>query len=138
MIGGPGRDRTDDLFHAMEAVKPQVIDGTVLTNRQNRQKRPNRRYLRAKCGQNQPSGQWAGRVEPAREFQEISSRGSRFSRSLQETHCMLISTVSSLQKAARPAKRERVAGQRIGRTQAETGEIGRQDVAGSRAFLSSS
>ena len=35
----------------MEAVKPQIVDGTVLTNRQNRQKRPNRRYLRAKCGQ---------------------------------------------------------------------------------------
>ncbi len=51
LIGGPGRDRTDDLFHAMEAIKPQVADGTVLTNWQNRQKRPNRRYLRAKCGQ---------------------------------------------------------------------------------------
>ena len=52
LIGGPDRDRTDDLFHAMEAIKPQNVDGTVLMNRHNRQKRPNGRYLRAKCGQN--------------------------------------------------------------------------------------
>ena len=52
LIGGPDRDRTDDLFHAMEQIKPQNIDGTVLTNRHNRQKRPTGRYLRAKCGQN--------------------------------------------------------------------------------------
>src|ERR1022692_4022982 len=52
IFGGPDRDRTDDLFHAMEAIKPQNIDGTVLMNRHNRQKRPNGRYLRAKCGQN--------------------------------------------------------------------------------------
>ena len=32
--------------------KPQNIDGTVLMNRHNRQKRPNGRYVRAKCGQN--------------------------------------------------------------------------------------
>jgi hypothetical protein len=51
VIGGPGRDRTDDLFHAMEAIKPQTIDGTILTNRHNRQKRLNWRSLRAKCGQ---------------------------------------------------------------------------------------
>jgi hypothetical protein len=51
-IGGPDRDRTDDLFHAMEAIKPQNTDGTVLMNRHNRQKRPTGRYLRAKCGQN--------------------------------------------------------------------------------------
>jgi len=51
-------DRTDDLFHAMEAVLTQIIDGTVLTSRQ---KRPNGRYLRAKCGQNMtPGGQRAG------------------------------------------------------------------------------
>jgi len=36
----------------MEAIEPQNIDGTVLMNRHNRQKRPNGRYLRAKCGQN--------------------------------------------------------------------------------------
>jgi hypothetical protein len=36
----------------MEYLEPQIIDGTVLTNRHDRQKRPNRRYLRAKCGQN--------------------------------------------------------------------------------------
>jgi len=52
IFGGPDRDRTDDLFHAMEAIKPQNTDGTVLMNRHNRQKRPNGRYLRAKCGQN--------------------------------------------------------------------------------------
>ena len=52
MFGGPDRDRTDDLFHAMEAIKPQNTDGTVLMNRHNRQKRPTGRYLRAKCGQN--------------------------------------------------------------------------------------
>ena len=51
IFGGPGRDRTDDLFHAMEEAKPQNIDGTVLMNRHNRQKRPNGHYLRAKCGQ---------------------------------------------------------------------------------------
>src|ERR1700691_2727452 len=52
MIGGPDRDRTDDLFHAMEQFEPQNTDGTVLMNRHNRQKRPTGRYLRAKCGQN--------------------------------------------------------------------------------------
>ena len=36
----------------MEAIKLQNIDDTVLMNRHNRQKRPNGRYLRAKCGQN--------------------------------------------------------------------------------------
>ena len=52
IFGGPDRDRTDDLFHAMEAIKPQNTDGIVLRNRHNRQKRPTGRYLRAKCGQN--------------------------------------------------------------------------------------
>ena len=33
-------------------VMGQIIDGTVLTNRNNRQKRPTGSYLRAKCGQN--------------------------------------------------------------------------------------
>jgi hypothetical protein len=72
-IGGPDRDRTDDLFHAMVRVLRQTIDGTVLMNRHNRQKRPNGRYLRAKCGQNfQPSGQRAGRVDPAQQFSSCS------------------------------------------------------------------
>ena len=52
LYGGPDRYRTDDLFHAMECQQPQNIDGTVLMNRHNRQKRPAGRYLRAKCGQN--------------------------------------------------------------------------------------
>jgi len=52
IFGGPDRDRTDDLFHAMECLKPQNIDGTVLINRHNRQERPSGHYLRAKCGQN--------------------------------------------------------------------------------------
>jgi hypothetical protein len=47
-LGGPGRDRTDDLFHAMECIKPQIIDGTALTSRQNRH---NRCYLLPKCCQ---------------------------------------------------------------------------------------
>jgi hypothetical protein len=52
LIGGPDRDRTDDLFHAMEQIKPQNIDGTVLTNRHNRQKRPTGRYFAysGRCG----------------------------------------------------------------------------------------
>jgi hypothetical protein len=36
----------------MECLEPQIIDGTVLMNRHNRQKRSTGRYLRAKCGQN--------------------------------------------------------------------------------------
>ena len=36
-FGGPDRDQTDDLFHAMIGVMGQIIDGTVLTNRHNRQ-----------------------------------------------------------------------------------------------------
>jgi hypothetical protein len=50
LFGGPDRDRTDDLFHAI--LEPQNIDGTVFMNRHNRQKRPTGRSLRAKCGQN--------------------------------------------------------------------------------------
>ena len=38
LIGGPDRDRTDDLFHAMVSTKSQIIDGIVLTSWQNRQK----------------------------------------------------------------------------------------------------
>jgi hypothetical protein len=51
LVGGPDRDRTDDLFHAMEEVQPQIVDGTVLMSRHNRQNRHTGRYLRAKCGQ---------------------------------------------------------------------------------------
>ncbi len=54
--GGPDRDRTDDLFHAMEHVKSQMADGKALMSRHNRQNRPNGRYLRAKCGQTTASG----------------------------------------------------------------------------------
>jgi hypothetical protein len=42
IIGGLDRDRTDDLFHAMELVKPQIIDDTALTSRLSRQDRQNR------------------------------------------------------------------------------------------------
>ena len=43
IIGGPDRDRTDDLFHAMEARYRRFIDGKGLMSRHNRPKRPNRR-----------------------------------------------------------------------------------------------
>ncbi len=56
-IGGPDRDRTDDLFHAM--LEPQIIDGTALTSRQSRQNRHNRRYLRQRCDKLLAAGQWA-------------------------------------------------------------------------------
>jgi hypothetical protein len=56
LIGGPDRDRTDDLFHAMVGMKMQIIDGTVLTSRHNRQKRHNRHYLLPNCCQILPSG----------------------------------------------------------------------------------
>ena len=51
LIGGPGRDRTDDLFHAMLWVKAHIIDLMRLMRRINRQNRPNRRYLLPKCYQ---------------------------------------------------------------------------------------
>ncbi len=66
IIGGPDRDRTDDLFHAMMGIEPQIIDGTALTNRHNRQKRAQWGTI---CGQNagkiSPGGQGADRVESA-------------------------------------------------------------------------
>jgi hypothetical protein len=37
-VGGPGRDRTDDLFHAMECAKPYLADGKGFNNRMRRQK----------------------------------------------------------------------------------------------------
>ena len=43
MIGGPDRDRTDDLFHAMEARYGNFVDGKGLMSRYSRPKRPNRR-----------------------------------------------------------------------------------------------
>jgi hypothetical protein len=38
-IGGPGRDRTDGLFHAMEAERQPEIDSKVVSNRNIGQKR---------------------------------------------------------------------------------------------------
>ena len=35
-IGGPGRDRTDDLFHAMELANKPLIDGKGLMSRRSR------------------------------------------------------------------------------------------------------
>jgi len=43
VIGGPDRDRTDDLFHAMEVPRWRFVDGKGLTSRLSRQNRPNRR-----------------------------------------------------------------------------------------------
>jgi hypothetical protein len=43
IIGGPDRDRTDDLFHAMERLKVLFVDGKGLMSRLSRQNRPNRR-----------------------------------------------------------------------------------------------
>ena len=37
-LGGPGRDRTDDLFHAMERRKSQLADGKGFDSRTSRQK----------------------------------------------------------------------------------------------------
>ncbi len=51
LFGGPGRDRTDDLFHAMLRVQPYVIDGAALMSWQNRQNWHNRQYLLPKCCQ---------------------------------------------------------------------------------------
>jgi hypothetical protein len=36
-IGGPGRDRADDLFHAMERQKPYLADGKGFNSRMSRQ-----------------------------------------------------------------------------------------------------
>ena len=38
VIGGPGRDRTDDLFHAMELAKSYRADGKGFKSRTSRQK----------------------------------------------------------------------------------------------------
>lgn len=66
IIGGLDWDRTDDLFHAMEALLDQTIDCAGLTNRHSRQNRHNGRYLRAKCGQTtQQVAKGADRVESA-------------------------------------------------------------------------
>ena len=50
-IGGPDRDRTDDLFHAMERPKGRFIDGKGLTSRLSRQDRPNRLPMLPICYQ---------------------------------------------------------------------------------------
>jgi len=47
---------TDNLFHAMLRIEPQTIDGTVVTNRHNRQNRSVRHNLLPKCYQIQPRG----------------------------------------------------------------------------------
>ena len=51
LFGGPGRDRTDDLFHAMLRVLSYVIDGTGLISWKNRQKRHSWQHLLPKCCQ---------------------------------------------------------------------------------------
>jgi hypothetical protein len=51
LIGGPDRDRTDDLFHAMEVSRWRFIDGTRLTSRLSRQNRPNGHYMLPICYQ---------------------------------------------------------------------------------------
>ena len=50
--GGPGRDRTDNLFHAMEMQWTPVVDGKELTGRNGRQNRQNWRNLLPICYQN--------------------------------------------------------------------------------------
>jgi hypothetical protein len=59
ITGGPWADRTDGLFHAMECIKPQIIDGTSLTSRRSRKTG----IIGAICGQNAGNittrGQWA-------------------------------------------------------------------------------
>jgi len=50
--GGPGRDRTDNLFHAMEMQWTHVLDGKELTGRNGRQNRQNWRNLLPICYQN--------------------------------------------------------------------------------------
>ena len=52
LIGGPDRDRTDDLFHAMERRHGRFVDGKGLTSRLSRKKRPNRRSMLPICYQN--------------------------------------------------------------------------------------
>jgi len=56
LIGGPDRDRTDDLFHAMEYGNSQIIEGTALTSWLSWQNRHNWHYLLPKCCQIYPSG----------------------------------------------------------------------------------
>jgi hypothetical protein len=50
--GGPGRDRTDDLFHAMELGNRPFVDGKGLMSRRSRQNRFNRRIFLKICYQN--------------------------------------------------------------------------------------
>ena len=51
LIGGPDRDRTDDLFHAMEVPRWRFVDGKGLTSRLSRQNRPTRRSMLPICYQ---------------------------------------------------------------------------------------
>jgi hypothetical protein len=57
--------RTSDLFRVKKCHKSHVVDGAVVINRHNRQKRPSGRYLRQKCDK-LFTGFRAGCVGPAR------------------------------------------------------------------------
>jgi len=50
-FGGPDRDRTDDLFHAMEVPRWCFIDGKGLMSWLSRRNRPNRREMLPICYQ---------------------------------------------------------------------------------------
>jgi hypothetical protein len=52
VYNGSDRDRTDDLFHAMEARRRRFVDGKGLMSRYSRPKRPNRRKMLPICYQN--------------------------------------------------------------------------------------
>jgi hypothetical protein len=56
LYGGPGWDRTDDLFHAMEHQKKPFVDGKRLTGRRDGKKSAKTARLAPK---NLTSGQWA-------------------------------------------------------------------------------
>ena len=52
IIGGPDRDRTDDLFHAMEEVRRRFSDGITGKIGRAGMNRYAGRYLPTKCPQN--------------------------------------------------------------------------------------
>ena len=51
LFGGPDRDRTDDLFHAMEVPKWHFVDGKGLMSRLSRRNRPSGRSMLPICYQ---------------------------------------------------------------------------------------
>jgi hypothetical protein len=57
--------RTSDLFRVKKCHESHLVDGAVVINRHNRQKRPSGRYLRQKCDK-LFTGFRAGCVGPAR------------------------------------------------------------------------